>query len=352
MLETVTISVGGGSIPFESVKVRASVKEVARVLEFEFADVVGAPTWPGTFAGQPQASVTGGGDLVFTGYVDSRSPRLTAKDYRVNIRARGKGQDMVDCTVDHTRPDYVNQTVLAIAQDQDRFGIGFSADFSPQKIDRWRPNPGETLFHALEPLVEDEGATFFGQADGSVKITKAGASAGSQSGALIEGVNIMSASAHLDDSGQHSIITQHGQSYKGNGKQAIAISAQANNGQISRLRPLDHHHDRETSRDRLKSRAQDRRDREQGEGLRARVEVKGWRDSGGAIWSPGNLVFIKSPSLGLTSNMLIETVVYSQDGKRGTSCALGLVDARAFGGGGGGVNSSAADWGFDSSDAQ
>ena len=85
--------------------------------------------------------------------------------------------------------------------------------------------------------------------------------------------------------------------------------------------------------------------------MRAQATLKSFRDDGGQLWTPGNKVFVMSPSVALTQYMLIESVVYSQTGEEntGTRCVLSLVDPRAHGGKSGGVNKSGADWKFDAS---
>lgn len=362
--EIVSVSVGGRPFDlWETIGVHASVKHAARSFELTFPDTPGAPIWPSLFAGQPLIVITaspgvdspggaGGGDLVFTGYAERRAPKLDGRCLRVTVSGRSKGADAIDSSADHTKPDYVNSDVLRVARDQDAFGIGFIADFKPAGFDRWRPNVGHTLFAALAPLAEDESATFAGQPDGSVKITRAGASAPPQAAPLVEGRNIhISIEAAFDDSAQHSKVRAHGQSYKGSGAQAIAIYGDANNDTVTRYRPLHDHHDRQTDKKRLTARASRRRDKEQGEGTRATVLLKGWRDDGGKLWTPGNKVFVISPSMQLSQYLLIEGVGYAQSGREseGARCTLSLVDPRAHGGQGGGVNKSGAEWSFDGS---
>lgn len=355
-LEHVTVNVGGAPFTIWSeMSVHAGVKHAARSFELTFPDTPGKPVWPSIFSGQPKVTVTAGGDLLFTGNVESCRPKLNRESLMVTVSARSKGADAIDSSVDHTKPDYVKSNVLKVAQDQDQYGIGFKADFSPDGFDRWRPNVGHTLFAALAPLCEDENATMSGQADGSIKITQAGATAKAQGSPLIEGQNIhISIDADFNYSNQHSKIKAHGQGYKGNGKSAIAIYGEANNDTVKRTRPFHEHHDRHTDKKRLTKRASRRRDKEQGEGTRATVSVKGFRDDTGMLWTPGNKVYVISPSVALTQYMLLESVVYKQTGKEseGTRATLSLVDPRAHGGKGGGVNQSGSDWNFDNSGGQ
>jgi prophage tail gpP-like protein len=353
-LEQINLSVGGSTFSqWEAIAIRASVKHAAREATIHFVDTVGAPMAQGYFAGSPLITITASGDMVFTGYVDRLGPSIGPQKYLVEVGAYAKGVDVVDSSVDHTKPDYVNSDVLKVAKDQDQFGINFTCDFSPDGFPRWRPNPGHTLFESLVPLCEDEGATMAGQRDGSIKITRAGASAQAQGGYILEGLNIVEGSASFNTSGQHSKVKVHGQAYKGSGAQALQIEAEADNDQITRFRPVHEHHDRDTDRLRIERRATRRRDKEQGEGIRANVKLKGWRDSTGQLWTPGNKVYVKSPSLYLCQYMLIEQALYRQSGREneGTECTLHLCDPRAHGGQGGGVNQSGDAWGFDGSDA-
>jgi prophage tail gpP-like protein len=358
-LEQVVVHGAGGDVStFRKIEIGAGVKDAARTLSFTVADVLGAPQAPAAFPPGSPISATAGGDLLFTGYVDRLAPKFDDKDYSCAVSARSKGQDAVDSSVDHTKPDYVNSNVLAVAQDQDAFGIGFSADFSPDGFDRWRPNVGHTLWEALAALGEEEGATLAGQADGSIKITRAGETARAQASPLVEGAaalgGIWKGDGAFDVSAQHSIVNLHGQAYKGSGAQAIAIHAVANNSTVPRYRPLHLHHDRHTDRPRLLRRAKRRRDKEEGEGVRATAHVRGWRDAGGTLWTPGDTAYVVAPSLYLCQYMLIEHVVYTQGGaeSEGTYCVMSLVDPRAHGGQGGGVNQSGAPWTFDDSAAQ
>lgn len=350
-----TVSVNGRTYSqWKKIAVHASVKDATRTLELTIADVLGAPEAPGIFAPGALLTTNATNDLIFTGYVDKLAPHVDGKSYHVVISARSKGQDAVDSSVDHTKGDYVNKTVLDVLKDQDAFGIGFSTDSQLTPFDRWRPNVGQTLWHSAVSLCEDDGVTMAGQADGSIKLTMAGATAKAQGAAIVEGVNLFTGDASFDWQNRHSTVKAHGQSYKGTGAQNTQIMATANDSTVQRYRPIHVHHHRHTNRNRLKNRAKRRRDKEAGEGTRATIRMKGWRDDSGMLWTPGNKVFVKSPSLFLAQYMLLENVVYDQEGEgtEGTVAHLELVDPRAHGGTGGGVNKSGAPWGFDDSAPQ
>lgn len=366
--EIVTVAVGSGRYTaWEEVAIRASVKAAARAFELKIAAELGAAATASVFqpyaavqifavaAQGPSSSVSaGGGDLLVTGYIDHYKGRLTKKEAFILIPGRSKAQDAIDASVEHRKSDYVNQTLLQIAQDQDQFGVGFALDPSVTlaPIDRWRPNPGETLFEALDPLCHDAECTMAGQPDGSVLFTAAGVNPPRQSGMLVQGdAAVLEWDGDIDVSGLHSKIHVHGQAAYGNGAQNTQISVRATNATVPRNRPLHLHHHRHTSQARLLKKASHHRDHEAGNSIRARLKVQGWRDSGGALWTPGFKVWVESPFLAIVQDMLIESVTYKQDVREGTTSMLDLVDPRAHGGQGGGVNQSGSAWGMDASDA-
>lgn len=82
-----------------------------------------------------------------------------------------------------------------------------------------------------------------------------------------------------------------------------------------------------------------------GEGESATVEVTGWRDEAGDIWTPNRLVYVRHPRLFLDQMMVIKSVTLTQDtseGGTGTRASLTLADPRALGGKAGRSKSDAA----------
>jgi prophage tail gpP-like protein len=352
--ELVTVSVGGSTYQgWEAVAIRASVKAAARSFELKVAAAAGAAATAAIFAPFTPLQAFATGQLIFTGYVDRYRPKLSKSESRIVVSGRAKGQDAVDNAVEHRKPDYVNQTLLQIAQDQDAFGIGFKVDPSVQltPIDRWRPNPGQYLFDELDQLAHDEECTMAGQADGSILFTRAGVNPKRQAGLTEGSSSVLEWEGDLSVAGLHSQIIVHGQAAYGNGAQNTQISVQANNAKVPRRRPLHIHHHRHTDQGRLLAKATHHRDHEAGNGIRATIVSQGWRDDAGALWTPGNKTFLDSPFLNIVQDMLIESVDYEQDDKEGSRATLHLVDPRAHGGSGGGVNQSGSMWGMGSSPA-
>ena len=367
--EIITVVVGGQRYDsWVSVNVRGSVKEAARTVKLVVAAEFGAAAVAQGVQDQTPIAVDAGGarlfpgygagyagdDLIFTGYVDDKQPDLGPDGpATITISGRSKGADAIDCSADHTKGDYVGKTLDQIAQDQDIFGIGFTTDTTFEPIDRFRFNPGETLFRGLEIVARDHGVTMAGQPDGGIKFTTAGANPPRQPGYLAESLNIKRGSSSHNSANRHSSVHVHGQSYKGAGRQNTAINAEAKDDTVQRTRPVHVLHRGHATDKRVKKHAENRRNREAGGGLTAIITTPGWRDETGALWTPGNKVWVSSPFLDISQDMLIETIDYVQDATdEGTRCVLNLVDPRAHGGAAGKVNKSGSSWDMDDSDAQ
>lgn len=352
--EVVTVVVGGKRYDsWKSVNVRASVKEAARSIKLVVAAEFGAEQIAQVFQDQTPIAAYAGGDLIFTGYVDDKQPELGPDGpSTITISGRSKGADAIDCSADHTKGDYVGKTLHDIAKDQDVYGIGFTSDTKLDPIDRFRFNPGESLFRGLEILARDHGVTLAGQPDGGIKITTAGAAPPRQPGMLIQGVNIKRGSSSHNSANRHSEVHVHGQSYKGVGRQNTSINGKAKDETVTRKRPVRVLHRGHATDKRVKKHAENRRNREAGGGLTAIITTPGWRDETGALWTPGNKTWTSSAFLDISQDMLIETADYLQDSTdEGTRVVLNLVDPRAHGGEAGKVNKSGAIWNMDASPA-
>ena len=345
MTETVTVTIGGQTwARWNDLSVEACVKDAARSFTLKGALLLGGSDAAQLFPPAPVVIAVGGTALV-TGKVDRYQPKLDGRAVSVDVSGRSKGADAVDSSADHTKGDYTNKTLLQVAQDQDSMGIGFSADFAMTPMDRTRPNIGESLFEFLCAHVDDEMCTMFGQGDGSIKFTRAGAAPPRQGGYLIEGVNFFSGEADHDWSKRHSECHVHGQQHKGTGASATQLHAVETDGAVTSHRPLHVVHPGHTDQDRVAKRAKNHLDAAAGEGTRLTYHASTWRDPTGALWMPGNVVWTEVPTLSIVQDMLIEKVTWRKTAEKGEYADLDLVDPRAHGGQGGkGVNKSASVW--------
>jgi prophage tail gpP-like protein len=330
--EFITVSAGGGLwTAYERFTVTASFHDAARSFELEVAAESGPYATFAQFRAGAAVDISSNGSLLLRGYVDRYQPSISEHDTAIiTVSGRSRSQDFIDSSAKHDTNQFKDKTPAEIGQALDLFGVGIATDEQLDKVPVYRITPGETAFRCVEKLCREQGVFVVGQADGSIKLTKGGKQ--SHSGLIREGYNMIAGEADHNWSGRHSEIIVRGQRPIGHGDEALQIEQIAKDGAVGRYRPIIIIHDGDTDRKRAKKRAKTRRDREAGNSLKARVTVQGFRDDGGQVWEPGNLVFLQSPFLAIAQMMAIDTVTFTQDRKNGSRSVLALVDPKALGG--------------------
>jgi prophage tail gpP-like protein len=327
---------------FEEVTVRAAFNEAARAFSVTLAAELGASATNRIFDTDTEVTITTTGELLLTGYIDSKNPHVDANDAWIEITGRSRSADLIDSSAMHDTGYFENQDPLQIGQAISQ-GIGaqFTTDQQLDKLDQYKIQQGETCFRCIEKMVRDQGMTITGTKDGNALITKAGTKR--QSGSLIEGVNIMVGDAHHNTANRHSKIIVRGQRPFGHGDENLSIEATETDSAVKRHRTHLIVQDNDTTQKRAKARKQ----RTAGNALKATIRVQGFHDGTGQLWEPGHLVWTESPFLDLAQDMLIESVEYKQTNK-GSTATIALVDPRAYGGAGsvGSGNQSGDDWEF------
>lgn len=351
-IEVITIAVGGTSwSAFEEVTVRAAFNEAARSFSFTAAAELGASATNAVFQKGTPVQISANGDLLLKGYVNRKQPSLSARSAKIVVSGRSSSADLVDGAAEHDTGRFENKNPKEIGDEvsSNYQGTGFDTDQQLDKIEQYQLTQGETCFRCVEKMARQQGMTLAGTADGRINITKAGSQR--HSGGLIEGQNILIGSADHNDSNQHSKITVRGQRPFGHGVDNLEIEAIAREAGVKRHRPVIIIQDEDTTKDRAKKRAKNRRDRAAGNALKATISTQGFRDQGGQLWTPGFLVWVESPFLDIAQDMLIESVDYTQD-DGGSICSINLTDPRSYGGSGGKGNQSGSEWSQSSDDAE
>lgn len=345
-LDIISVVVGGARFTgWESVGVRRAFHEASRSFTLRAAAETGASALHQLFAVGAQVQIYFAGDLILTGDVTRRSPHLTATSCEVEIEGRSKTHHAVDSSAVHKTGHFENQDPVAIGNSLlSPLGLTLKSSLSQTPEPIYQLTPGETIFRALDRLARKRGMTLHDDAQGNLHMTNASVSRGKHAGGLIEGQNMVTASADHNGGNRHSHIIVRGQQSRLTGPQALQIEAIARDNNVAAYRPLVVIQDDETSLDQAKGRAQNHRSRAAGHSLKASVRVVGTRDAAGTIWEPGWLVWTQSDALDIAQDMLVESADTSQD-EGGTLTELTLVDPRAYQGKGGRGAKSGAAWG-------
>jgi len=335
---------------FEVAQVRAAFNEAARSFRLEIAAELGASATNRVFAVGTKLTIHSNGDLLLTGFVDKKQPRIEASKAMIAVSGRSNSGDLVDSSAKHETGQFENKDPKDIGNAVAK-GIGakFTTDQQLEKLEQYQVNPGESCFRLVEKMARQQGLTICGKADGDAEITKAGNKR--HAGGLIEGVNIFTATADHNASNRHSEYIVRGQRPFGHGVDNLELEAIARDKGVDRHRPIVIIQDEDTTKKRTKKRAKNRKDRAAGHALKATVDTQGFRDQSGKLWEPGYLVWVESPFLDIAQDMLIESVSYMQS-EQGSIATLGLTDPRAYGGKGGKGNKSGKEWSVDDSEAE
>lgn len=305
-----------------------SAKQAARAFAFSLTD---AQPWLGAWNFMPgeECAVYGNGDLLCQGYINTMSPSYEAQQHKVEISGRSKSQDTIDCSAEHDKGEFKEKNPLQIAQALDKYGVGYKADTDLKNLSIFRLNPGETIHQAVERACRKQQLIMMGQPDGSVLITKGGEKRVHPP--LIEGVNILGASATFGDEDKHSDYVVKGQrAFGSQSKTSLRVEAKATDNSVKRKRTKVILPETDVTEEEAQRRAENHRDKQQGESVKASVKLQGWRDAGGQIWQANTLIYVQSPMLKLSMDLLIESVSLTQD-EGGTFTQLSLVQPQALG---------------------
>ena len=148
-------------------------------------------------------------DALINGYVDSASTSYDSESHTVNISGRSITADCVDCSAESKQ--FNNQTIQQIATELAKpFGVAVVNDVGELKrIKSFKPDEGSTVFESIERLARLDGLLVTDDANGNIVLTRAGEARISTP--LVNGENILSASASYNVSGVFSDYIIKGQ---------------------------------------------------------------------------------------------------------------------------------------------
>lgn len=269
---------------------------------------------------------------VITGYVDKCSPSYGPKDHSFAVSGRDKTSALVDCSADLGKWEFTNVSLKAFAEKIcEPFGIAVLVQdrLSFPTVSRLSIDPGETCFEAIERACRMVGALPVSDL-GDLRFTRAGE--GRAVTDLVEGENILSASGEYDASSRfrtYKVLGQHRGADDFFGATAAAAKGAAEDTGVRRPeRALVLRADGNATSAQAKSRAQWEAIVRAARAQAVSVTVQGWTQGDGSLWPVNSMVRVKSPFLGIDSDMLIRQATFSlDDGGTTTELQLGRPDA-------------------------
>lgn len=343
---------------WKSVRIGAGIERQARDFELAVTD-----RWPGSdiprrVAPGDLCRVRIGSDLVLTGYVDSTPISHDGSTVTISIKGRSKTADLVDCSAIVEPGQFKGRTVQQIAAElATPYGIEVVAAVDTgAAIADHQIQQGETAFESIDRLLKLRALLSTDDAEGRLILTRAGSARAATD--LVVGQNVLTGSADLDFKDRFSEYRVKGQrtaevaassddeeddddadgsDASGPDIAALTDSAAATtqvlsthtDSGVTRRRVLvivaDGQPDGATARDRARWEAAYRA----GKSYEAMYTVQGWRQAGGQLWLPNQLVRVKDPIIGFDLDMLIAEVTFSLS-ESGTTTTLKVAPKAAY----------------------
>jgi prophage tail gpP-like protein len=389
----VTVRIGGTDYGgWHAVSVLRNLENAASSFSCSVSErTTGAQLEPWVLAPGSPCSILVDGELVITGYIDTYSPRFDARSHGVEIRGRSRTADFIDGAAIVPGGQFKQLSLGEIAQRlAEPFGIqitsaaglpapgttegprpypGFVGPMAPvtpgTPVEGPRPSPdfigpmpplhdvqvqqGETCYALLERLARLQGLLITDDAAGNLALTRVGSRLAVAS--LVQGQNILGASADLDCSQRFSEYTVKGQrantddrvdgtdatgASNGTSQSAAGATVRACIGAaldsfVGRYRPWLLTAETQADDVMCQQRAEWEARRRAGGSTRASVVVAGWRQlPNGPLWDVNLLVPVVAPWLGINRVLLISAVEFRKDeGGSSTRLELTLPDAYA-----------------------
>ena len=290
------------------------------------------------------------GQVIMTGYVDKADYAYGNAAHSITVTGRGKQCDVVDCSALNSPGSWNGvKTERIIGELCEPFGVGVikhpEIDTGPP-VDSFKLEEGETAFAAVDRLLKQAELLAIPFMDGKIIITKIGA--GMRGDELIQGVNIIEASASYDVSDRFSDYVVKGQrqgSDDCHGEAASQVTGAARDGSVQRYRPMVVRAESQVSPDSAVKRAKWEASVRAARGVTVTCKVHGWQKEDGRLWYVNQLAPVSIPYLKLDQDLLVAGVKFGLTKDGGSLTELSLKDPEAFtpepppeekGGGGGG----------------
>ncbi len=357
---SVALRIGGVSYEgWHAISVLRGLEQAASSFSCSVSErTTGLPLEPWVLRPGSPCSIWLDGTLVLTGFIDTYAPRYDGNSHGVELRGRSMTADFIDGAAIVPGGQFKQLSLLEIAMRLAApFGLmvdalaaigGPLADVQIQQ--------GETCYAVLERLCRMQGLLVCDGPAGILTLARVGSR--SAAGALLEGVNILGASAELDASQRFSQYVVKGQRANTDDRvdrtstaapargrsdddstasgSAAGDSVRASIGAvvdsfIGRYKPWLLTAETQADDAQCQRRAEWEARRRAGHSMRASVVVGGWRQfPGGPLWDVNLLVPVVSPWLGIDRVLLTSTVEFRKDdGGATTRLELTLPDAYA-----------------------
>jgi prophage tail gpP-like protein len=279
-------------------------------------------------------SITLGGVLAITGYVETRQVAYTGEQHGIEIIGVSYTKALADGAAMTKTGEFRDKSWKQIA-DQVVKPVGINVvpktGLPGKPFRRASIPPGMSKYDFLEMLARQRGITMGTDKEGNLTARVQWTGGGES---LIEGINILEGNEVMtikQGGGPNDVVGQEGaydvrdnwgakvaHGAKGTSKSNINTGGKGVHAPNRQL--AEHPGDKDDRQSRSKFESQVRGQ----EQLQVTIVVQGWLKSSGGLWQPGEKVHVKSPMLIVDEVLDLVSATFTQDNKSGTRTTLEL----------------------------
>lgn len=339
MSNTVTLRADGRLFTgWTSVSVTRSIESVAGYFE------LGVNVPPGTdlsgLAPGKAFTLEIDGQIVCTGYIDSRRRQMTADSMKIIIAGRDKTADLIDCAAVYSGGQWKNRTLEQIARDLCApYGVTVRWELSDKESSAAFPgftlDHSETVYEALVRASRARGVLMTSNAAGELVFSRAASTATDE---LILGENLLTLDFEEDFRDRFSEYTVKGYA-RANGAEGDDIDAKsivsrkgtATDSDVTRYRPMIIIADSKITAKDAQARALREQRRRLAKSITFEAEIDGWTRKDGQLWMPNLLVTIDASKYAIkTTELLVSKVNLILNDQDGLKTRVSLAPREGF----------------------
>ncbi|WP_134807766.1 phage baseplate assembly protein [Shigella boydii] len=339
MSNTVTLRTDGRLFTgWTSVSVTRSIESVAGYFE------LGVNVPPGTdlsgLAPGKAFTLEIGGQIVCTGYIDSRRRQMTADSMKITVAGRDKTADLIDCAAVYSGGQWKNRTLEQIARDLCApYGVTVRWELSDKESSAVFPgftlDHSETVYEALVRASRARGVLMTSNAAGELVFSRAASTATDE---LVLGENLLTLDFEEDFRDRFSEYTVKGYA-RTNGAEGDDIDAKsivsrkgtATDSDVTRYRPMIIIADSKITAKDAQARALREQRRRLAKSITFEAEIDGWTRKDGQLWMPNLLVTIDAPKYAIkTTELLVSKVNLILNDQDGLKTRVSLSPREGF----------------------
>ncbi|HDJ9891587.1 TPA: baseplate protein [Escherichia coli] len=339
MSNTVTLRTDGRLFTgWTSVSVTRSIESVAGYFE------LGVNVPPGTdlsgLAPGKAFTLEIDGQIVCTGYIDSRRRQMTADSMKITIAGRDKTADLIDCAAVYSGGQWKNRTLEQIARDLCApYGVTVRWELSDKESSAAFPgftlDHSETVYEALVRASRARGVLMTSNAAGELVFSRAASTATDE---LVLGENLLTLDFEEDFRDRFSEYTVKGYA-RANGAEGDDIDAKsivsrkgtATDSDVTRYRPMIIIADSKITAKDAQARALREQRRRLAKSITFEAEIDGWTRKDGQLWLPNLLVTIDASKYAIkTTELLVSKVTLILNDQDGLKTRVSLAPREGF----------------------